>query len=389
MPETLSTRAESMPGGPATGKRDSAVGGRPLGREDGAGVRSRPLAAGHELLAADEDVLDAIGARDVAGRAAREIPHLLRRARRDPRRIEADDVGHPPWRQEPALRDAVDRRRHGGEPAERLLPAEEAALAHPVAEEVSRVAGVAENRDVRARVGERDQALGAAEQHAHVVLVVVHEQHREARAQVLGGGEGEERVDRVPAARGGDLGERAADERRVLGPRSLLEDDVAPAPARGGIRPPEGFGLHRGAEVGVGEEREPRGVGWRRAPAAPAWHGVERRTARREVEVEAHRPARHLRVDGGAGGEAVPELRVDRLPDAATVGDVEDRAEAHRPPRGAREPLEPGELVGRRSEEHTSELQSLAYLVCRLLLEKKKKTHILYDSHALSGNTHA
>src|SRR5687767_15553693 len=28
---------------------------------------------------------------------------------------------------------------------------------------------------------------------------------------------------------------------------------------------------------------------------------------------------------------------------------------------------------GPRSEEHTSELQSLAYLVCRLLLEKKKK----------------
>src|SRR2546425_7902560 len=27
----------------------------------------------------------------------------------------------------------------------------------------------------------------------------------------------------------------------------------------------------------------------------------------------------------------------------------------------------------RRSEEHTSELQSLAYLVCRLLLEKKKR----------------
>src|SRR5205823_13612116 len=29
-----------------------------------------------------------------------------------------------------------------------------------------------------------------------------------------------------------------------------------------------------------------------------------------------------------------------------------------------------------RSEEHTSELQSLAYLVCRLLLEKKKKITI-------------
>src|SRR2546425_8640048 len=45
-------------------------------------------------------------------------------------------------------------------------------------------------------------------------------------------------------------------------------------------------------------------------------------------------------------------------------------------------------LFSRRSEEHTSELQSLAYLVCRLLLEKKKKKqyeHIsenrLYTSH--------
>src|SRR5687767_15610659 len=33
-----------------------------------------------------------------------------------------------------------------------------------------------------------------------------------------------------------------------------------------------------------------------------------------------------------------------------------------------------GPLHLRRSEEHTSELQSLAYLVCRLLLEKKKTT---------------
>src|SRR5262245_62402491 len=30
---------------------------------------------------------------------------------------------------------------------------------------------------------------------------------------------------------------------------------------------------------------------------------------------------------------------------------------------------------GQRSEEHTSELQSLRHLVCRLLLEKKKKTN--------------
>src|SRR2546425_2426459 len=35
-------------------------------------------------------------------------------------------------------------------------------------------------------------------------------------------------------------------------------------------------------------------------------------------------------------------------------------------------------LGATRSEEHTSELQSLAYLVCRLLLEKKKKKKKTY-----------
>src|SRR3712207_7691336 len=47
---------------------------------------------------------------------------------------------------------------------------------------------------------------------------------------------------------------------------------------------------------------------------------------------------------------------------------------------------EPGrqDRAGReRSEEHTSELQSRQYLVCRLLLEKKKKTNDAYQ-HASS-----
>src|SRR3712207_8452920 len=35
-----------------------------------------------------------------------------------------------------------------------------------------------------------------------------------------------------------------------------------------------------------------------------------------------------------------------------------------------------GSCASSRSEEHTSELQSRQYLVCRLLLEKKKNTHI-------------
>src|SRR2546425_8996505 len=44
-------------------------------------------------------------------------------------------------------------------------------------------------------------------------------------------------------------------------------------------------------------------------------------------------------------------------------------------PIGGRRDDVDGAAGGRRSEEHTSELQSLAYLVCRLLLEKKKNKH--------------
>src|SRR5262249_61219713 len=58
--------------------------------------------------------------------------------------------------------------------------------------------------------------------------------------------------------------------------------------------------------------------------------------------------------DGRARGDAVEGLGVQRVEDA-----VEVRA------------LVRDELI--RSEEHTSELQSLTNLVCRLLLEKKKK----------------
>src|SRR5256886_17014342 len=68
-----------------------------------------------------------------------------------------------------------------------------------------------------------------------------------------------------------------------------------------------------------------------------------------------------------ADGELlVDDARLDRLPEAHLIG--EDRAAAH----VAQDALGHVDLV-RRSEEHTSELQSQSNLVCRLLLEKKKK----------------
>src|SRR2546425_3474006 len=47
-----------------------------------------------------------------------------------------------------------------------------------------------------------------------------------------------------------------------------------------------------------------------------------------------------------------------------------------------------GWLTGFRSEEHTSELQSLAYLVCRLLLEKKKNKDPTRRSAYVNIETH-
>src|SRR3712207_7553478 len=62
-----------------------------------------------------------------------------------------------------------------------------------------------------------------------------------------------------------------------------------------------------------------------------------------------------------------PNAALDHNPGAST----RPAAAGQRRHNGAGARLELADLV--RSEEHTSELQSRQYLVCRLLLEKKKK----------------
>src|SRR3712207_7417414 len=58
------------------------------------------------------------------------------------------------------------------------------------------------------------------------------------------------------------------------------------------------------------------------------------------------------------------------------------------PPARPRDPSRaPLRLPRRRSEEHTSELQSRQYLVCRLLLEKKKQTNLNTSEHLLYSVT--
>src|SRR5437762_14343662 len=64
--------------------------------------------------------------------------------------------------------------------------------------------------------------------------------------------------------------------------------------------------------------------------------------------------------------------RFDRVEARSPVGRVDPEHDPHADTEAERHRHRPGRHAGR-SEEHTSELQSPMYLVCRLLLEKKKK----------------
>src|SRR3712207_9419571 len=83
-------------------------------------------------------------------------------------------------------------------------------------------------------------------------------------------------------------------------------------------------------------------------PISARGGGPRARRAEHALEVAAVQPERPVRLEEG-------------LPRAVRLGRRAD-------------PLQPVEhrAPQRRSEEHTSELQSRQYLVCRLLLEKKK-----------------
>src|SRR5205823_12172539 len=131
-----------------------------------------------------------------------------------------------------------------------------------------------------------------------------------------------------------------------------------------------------------GEEGEPRRVAGREGPPAPL----------PEPPPHVARPHEHdvSGLDGHAlgGSAAVEILEVDRLAGPERVHtlvarDIEEHAPGDDPVlvvldavscgAGRRDQARVAAAVhlAVRSEEHTSELQSLAYLVCRLLLEKK------------------
>src|SRR2546425_10955008 len=117
-------------------------------------------------------------------------------------------------------------------------------------------------------------------------------------------------------------------------------------------------------------------------------NAVERTAGSHSLAAAAHRErsthvGRYLRL--GAFSVAIVVLLAcsARLPDRSETAMAcpSISTDNHYFPIGLLEPRDSrGDAFRRRwrSEEHTSELQSLAYLVCRLLLEKKKKKRKSY-----------
>src|SRR3989441_6935091 len=162
---------------------------------------------------------------------------------------------------------------------------------------------------------------------------------------------------------------RAGGERRFA--------PAAPSPARRDAPEP-------GAEPGggVASRRRARRVsqGGGRGAAARARRGAGAYAARRRAGVG--RPARARRRGGGgqiprSEAPGTPLGEVDHLgvlPAVYYIDPTSAGLRAHATWTRSCRPDAGGDQCrgGNRSEEHTSELQSLAYLVCRLLLEKKK-----------------
>src|SRR3712207_8595985 len=73
---------------------------------------------------------------------------------------------------------------------------------------------------------------------------------------------------------------------------------------------------------------------------------------------------------------AVHRGRDDLQAPAVVAVEVDEHGRAEEAQLGAVQDALAHVLEGPRSEEHTSELQSRQYLVCRLLLEKKKKQNV-------------
>src|SRR5207247_7963132 len=102
-------------------------------------------------------------------------------------------------------------------PLHRLFERQITSLADPVAEQMEAEARVAEERQMRAGVRQRDGGVRVTEELSHLVLVGVEELAVEHRVELAVEAEVEEGVELVAAGLARELRDGLADERTMLG----------------------------------------------------------------------------------------------------------------------------------------------------------------------------
>ena len=267
------------------------------GEEDGDGAQAHPRFAGrrqaansrrsrpgrpqpgmtaplvHRPHAVHPHAVHAHGRRVEPARPGGQVVHAALGAAAHRLRVEEHEVG-PGARAEPAAAgNAVGVGHRARHRAHRLLEGEVAALARPVPEEVQAEARVAEEGEVRARVGQGHRGVGVVQQPLHLGLVDVEEAAVEHGVELAVEAEVEEGVPRVLAALAGQLADGLALEPPVLGARHLRDRQVIPvlvaeAVGHAGLAD---LLLERGAERR--DRPAPRGSA---PPRRPRWRAARR-----------------------------------------------------------------------------------------------------------------
>ena len=165
---------------------------------------------------------------DQAALAAGQIVDPPDRAAPDRRRIEEQQVRELARRDLAAIRDSVELRRQAGDPADAVRQIEDALVAHPVAQEVQAVAGIAEVAEMGAGIGEADEARVMAQQVLDRGLVGIEQGGVEGGAEPLVHGDVEHHVDRIAALAPGDGLDGLAFQRLVRGRRRHRHLDPPP-----------------------------------------------------------------------------------------------------------------------------------------------------------------
>ena len=240
--------AERRSRGWPAGRRVRQLRRRRPGWASGTSVPSRRVATPLTQTWVDAGAADdeAVGAAGLVVRPARSACSRRCRGRRRRGRR------RKPSCTQAALGDAERLVRVAGEAPDGVLERQRLALADPVAEQVGRVAGVAELAGVGAGVGQAEQGALVGEQVADLVVVVVLEDDAEAGGHVVVEREVEQEVERRGAPLGGELVERDVDDVAV----------AAPSPRRsswtsGGSSASRVTSRARSRHAGVAVERRP------------------------------------------------------------------------------------------------------------------------------------